>query len=148
MLVALAIYAFVTAHTGQAADPGTASGTVSAIGPWQSTLTIQQHARRMTVVSALRHAADAVTARDYPYVWAGGHDAAGVASTGGVKPRRGRHPKQPPIGFDCSGAVAAVLAGAGVVDARSARPQRRRSRDRSAAGAGARTGRRAADRPR
>ena len=114
MLVALAIYAFVTAHTGQAADPGTASGTVSAIGPWQSTLTIQQHARRMTVVSALRRAADAVTARDYPYVWAGGHDAAGVASTGGVKPRRGRHPKQPPIGFDCSGAVAAVLAGAGL----------------------------------
>ena len=114
VLIALVVYAFVTAHTGQAADPGVASGTVSAIGPWQSTLTIQLHARRMNTVSALQHAADDVTARDYPYVWAGGHDAAGVASTGGVKPRRGRHPKQPPIGFDCSGSVAAVLAGAGV----------------------------------
>ena len=114
VLVALVVYAFVTAHTGQAADPGSASGTVSAIGPWQTTLTIQLHARRMNTVSALQHAADDVTDRDYPYVWAGGHDAAGVASTGGVKPRRGRHPKQPPIGFDCSGAVAAVLAGAGV----------------------------------
>jgi hypothetical protein len=114
VLVALAIYAFVTANTGQAADPGSASGTVSAIGPWQTTLTIQLHARRMSMVGALQHAADDVTARDYPYVWAGGHEAAGVASTGGIKPRRGRHPKQPPIGFDCSGAVAAVLAGAGL----------------------------------
>jgi hypothetical protein len=114
MLVALVVYAFVTANPGQAADPGVASGTVSMIGPWQSTLTIQLHARRMNVVTALQRAADAVTAGDYRYVWAGGHEAAGVASTGGVKPRRGRHPKQPPIGFDCSGAVAAVLAGAGL----------------------------------
>jgi hypothetical protein len=114
VLVALVVWAFLTANTGQAADPGTAAGAVSAIGPWQSTLTIQTRARRMRVINALQRTADDVTRSDYPYVWAGGHAAAGVASTGGVKPRRGTHPKQPPIGFDCSGAVAAVLAGAGV----------------------------------
>ena len=114
VLVALVVWAFLTANTGQAADPGTATGTVSAIGPWQSTLTIRLHARRMAVIAALVRTADDVTRGDYPYVWAGGHAAAGVASTGGVKPHGGRHPRQPPIGFDCSGAVAAVLAGAGL----------------------------------
>jgi hypothetical protein len=114
VLVVLAVCGFITANTGKAANPGTATGAVSAIGPWQSTLTIQLHARRMPVISALVHTADAVTRGDFPYVWAGGHAAAGVASTGGVKPRGGRHPKQPPVGFDCSGAVAAVLAGAGL----------------------------------
>ena len=116
VLVGLAVYAVLTANTGRAAQPGVARGTVTVIGPWQSTLTIQLHARRMPVLSALQHAADDVASGDYPYVWAGGHDAAGVASTGGVSPRRGRRVKKPPppIGFDCSGAVAAVLAGAGL----------------------------------
>jgi hypothetical protein len=122
VLVALLVWAFLTANTGEAADPGAATGTVSAIGPWQSTLTIQTHTRRMRVIAALQRTADDVTRGDFPYVWAGGHAAAGVASTGGVMPRRGKHPKQPPIGFDCSGAVAAVLAGAGLWTPGSAVP--------------------------
>jgi len=64
----------------------------------------------MPVIAALRDAADAVTAADFPYVYAGGHAEAGIASTGAKGPGyNGRR-----IGFDCSGSVAAVLSGAGV----------------------------------
>ncbi len=52
-------------------------------------------------------AAGNVTRHDYPYVYGGGHAQAGIASTG--LSRRGHR-----VGFDCSGSVAAVLAGAGL----------------------------------
>jgi len=87
---------------------GHASGTV--IGVDGRTFAIEASAGRMSVVSALTMAADQVTAGDFPYVYGGGHPQAGVANIGIKGPGyNGRR-----IGFDCSGSVAAVLAGAGV----------------------------------
>jgi hypothetical protein len=62
------------------------------------------------VLAALTTAADRITAADYPYVWGGGHGQAGVASVGERRP--GTNGKR--RGYDCSGSVAAVLAGAGL----------------------------------
>jgi hypothetical protein len=85
-----------------------ATGTIVSMG-WSS-FTIQSGGRQMSTLSALRHAADAVTAGAYPYVYGGGHGQAGTASIGIKGP--GYNGQR--IGFDCSGAVGAVLAGAGV----------------------------------
>lgn len=92
-----------------AAPPTTqASGTV--IGIEGRTFAIEANGGRMSVVGALTDAANVVTAGDYPYVYGGGHALAGIASIGIKGPGyNGRR-----IGFDCSGSVAAVLAGAGV----------------------------------
>ena len=50
---------------------------------------------------------------DYPYVYGGGHAQAGTASVGLKGPGyNGRR-----VGFDCSGSVGAVLAGAGLLPA-------------------------------
>ncbi|HTU95779.1 MAG TPA: hypothetical protein VMF14_08050 [Solirubrobacteraceae bacterium] len=88
-----------------------ARGTVVALG-WSS-FTIRIGGRRMSVVRALTTAADAVTSGDYPYVYGGGHAEAGTASIGIKGPGyNGRR-----LGFDCSGAVGAVLAGAGLLPA-------------------------------
>jgi hypothetical protein len=88
---------------------GTVSGTVVSTG-W-STLTIRTHTRRLGVIQALDAAADRVAAGRYPYVWGGGHAAAGAPDLGerGGPGHNGRR-----IGFDCSGTVAAVLSGAGL----------------------------------
>ena len=51
-------------------------------------------------------AAKAIDAKRYPYVWGGGHAHAGTPDNG-----TGRDPG---IGYDCTGAVGAVLAGAGM----------------------------------
>ena len=51
------------------------------------------------VIAAYRAAA-AIDRQHYPYVWGGGHSAAGKPSGG------------PPSGFDCSGSVCAILAAA------------------------------------
>jgi cell wall-associated NlpC family hydrolase len=62
------------------------------------------------VVNALATAANNVTKRAFPYVYGGGHSQAGIASIGIKGPGyNGRR-----IGFDCSGSVAAVLAGGGL----------------------------------
>jgi hypothetical protein len=75
-----------------------------------SSFTIQTGGKRMAVINALTAAANAITAGDYPYVYGGGHAEAGIASIGIKGPGyNGRR-----IGFDCSGSVAAVLAGGGV----------------------------------
>jgi hypothetical protein len=72
----------------------------------------------MGVRQALHAAANTIAAGDYPYVWGGGHAQAGVASIGEPDPTH--HPGNGPghngkrIGFDCSGTVAAMLAGAGL----------------------------------
>jgi hypothetical protein len=85
-----------------------ASGTV--IGIARGSFAIEAAAGRMAVVNALTNAANLVTAGDFPYVYGGGHAAAGIASIGIKGPGyNGRR-----IGFDCSGSVAAVLSGAGV----------------------------------
>jgi hypothetical protein len=87
---------------------GQASGTV--VGVAGRTFAVESAGGRMPVVAALAAAADGVTAGDFPYVYAGGHAQAGIASIGmkgaGYNGRR--------IGFDCSGSVAAVLASAGL----------------------------------
>jgi hypothetical protein len=88
---------------------GTVRGTVVSTG-W-SALTIRTATHRMGMMAALDAAADRVAAGDYPYVWGGGHAAAGSADTGmrGGPGHNGRR-----VGYDCSGTVAAVLAGAGL----------------------------------
>jgi hypothetical protein len=86
-----------------------ARGTVVALD-WSS-FTLRVGGRRMSVARALAAAANAVTQGDYPYVYGGGHAEAGAASIGIKGPGyNGRR-----LGFDCSGAVGAVLAGAGLL---------------------------------
>jgi hypothetical protein len=74
-------------------------------------VTIQKNGRMVGVINALQRSASALGARDLPYVWGGGHGEAAVASIGerGGPGYNGRR-----RGFDCSGSVAAVLAGAGL----------------------------------
>jgi len=76
---------------------------------WAS-FTVQTGSRRMPVVQALIAAANTLNSDNYPYVWAGGHPAAGAASVGTRGPGYTGHT----IGFDCSGSVAAVLSAAGL----------------------------------
>jgi hypothetical protein len=76
-------------------------------GSW---FTIQVSGRRTGVVNAMVASANALTEHDYPYVWGGGHLEAGVASAAVGANGHSRHVS----GFDCSGSVAAVLAGAGL----------------------------------
>jgi hypothetical protein len=107
LLPTVARAASPAAVPAQAAS-GQASGTITAIGG--SWITIQTAGRQTGVVNALVAAANAITQGDYPYVWGGGHPEAGVASAlAGAKGRAARQ-----VGFDCSGAVAADLAGAGL----------------------------------
>ena len=70
------------------------------------------------MLNALTASANSVTVKDYPYVWGGGHGAAGVASVGAPGP--GHNGSR--IGYDCSGAVAAVLARVGLWPAGSGVP--------------------------
>ncbi len=110
--VCAVIGALVLSSTALAAPPaavtGQASGTV--IGVDRGSFAIESGGGRMSVVNALTNAANLVTEGDFPYVYGGGHAQAGIASIGIKGPGyNGRR-----IGFDCSGSVAAVLAGAGV----------------------------------
>jgi hypothetical protein len=111
-IVFAVIGALVLSSTALAAPPasvtGDASGTV--IGVARGSFAIESAGGRMPVVNALTNAANIVTEGDFPYVYGGGHAQAGIASIGIKGPGyNGRR-----IGFDCSGSVAAVLAGAGV----------------------------------
>ena len=73
-------------------------------------MTLATPGRRLGVINAMTAAAGAITREDYPYVWAGGHARAGVASVGARGPGyNGRR-----LGFDCSGSVAAVLVAGGL----------------------------------
>lgn len=84
------------------------SGTLIGVGG--RTFAIEAGGGRMSMAGALTKAADLITAGDFPYVYGGGHAQAGIASIGIKGPGyNGRR-----IGFDCSGSVAAVLAGAGL----------------------------------
>jgi hypothetical protein len=86
--------------------PGAASGTI--VGMSWASLTVQTGGRRMSKAGALIAAANALTTANYPYVWAGGHPAAGAASIGTRGPGYTGHT----LGYDCSGSVAAVLSSA------------------------------------
>ncbi|MGH2844209.1 MAG: hypothetical protein ACRDKL_11610 [Solirubrobacteraceae bacterium] len=87
---------------------GTVSGAVTAYGGGQ--ITVQTPGAAVGVINAMTVAANRVAAQRLPYVWGGGHGQVGVPSIGARGPGfNGRR-----IGYDCSGAVAAVLAAAGV----------------------------------
>jgi hypothetical protein len=110
-LLALALPSTATASSSHMVASGAATGTVTALSG--SSFTIQTAGPRVGIVNAMTRAAVGITNHAYPYVWAGGHAQAGIASRG-TKGRR--------VGFDCSGSVAAVLAGAGIWPAGSGVP--------------------------
>ena len=97
-----------SASSLRVAARGSVTGTITALSG--SSFTIQTSGRRTGVVNALTAAAAHVTGQDYPYVYGGGHAQAGIASVGMKGP--GYNGKR--TGYDCSGSVAAVLAGAGL----------------------------------
>jgi hypothetical protein len=106
------ISALVLSSTAVAASPASVTGhaTGTVIGVARGSFAIESGGGRISVVNALTNAANLVTEGDFPYVYGGGHTQAGIASIGIKGPGyNGRR-----IGFDCSGSVAAVLAGAGV----------------------------------
>jgi hypothetical protein len=106
---ALATALATTSTTSQPLQ-GHASGTVIAVA--RGSFAIEASGGRTSVIGALTDAANLVTEGGFPYVYGGGHAQAGIASIGIKGPGyNGRR-----IGFDCSGSVAAVLAGAGVWD--------------------------------
>ena len=87
---------------------GAIAGTISAVNGWS--FTVQTPGRRIGVVNAVAAAATRIADEDTPYVYGGGHAAAGNASVGIPGPGyNGRR-----TGFDCSGSVAAVLVGGGL----------------------------------
>jgi hypothetical protein len=98
----------VAQAAGGAAIKGVITGKITYLG--SSTLTVQTGGRQIGVINALTRTANGVAAREYPYVWGGGHAEAGVASVGARGPGYSGHRR----GFDCSGSVAAVLSGAGL----------------------------------
>jgi hypothetical protein len=104
----IAAAALTPAAAGAAPIRGALTGRITYLG--SSTLTIQTGGQSVGAITALTRTANAVAAGNWPYVWGGGHAEAGVASVGGRGPGYNgrRH------GFDCSGSVAAALAGAGL----------------------------------
>lgn len=66
---------------------------------------------QQSVINCLTEAANVVTGKDYPYVYGGGHSQAGTPSTGTT----GDGNSMTQVGFDCSGAVAAVLSAANII---------------------------------
>jgi|GEM_PF-3000044 len=116
LLASTAILAACLPATASADATGIVSGRVTYVGV--TSFTIQTPGRRVGVVDALTAAANRITRRDYPYVYGGGHAQAGTASVGMRGPGyNGRR-----VGFDCSGAVAAVLAAGGLWPAGSGVP--------------------------
>jgi hypothetical protein len=106
--VAVATSGPAVASASRVKARGSVTGTIINLG-WSS-FTIQTPGRRIGIVAALTRTANTVTRRDYPYVYGGGHEQAGIASVGIPGPGyNGRR-----VGYDCSGSVAAVLAGAGL----------------------------------
>ena len=87
---------------------GTVRGTIGAVNG--SSFAVQTRGRRIGVVNALIATANRILDEDTPYVYGGGHAAAGTASIG--IPGPGYNGKR--LGFDCSGAVGAVLVGGGL----------------------------------
>jgi hypothetical protein len=110
------LYVSSVAFGAGTAKTRTASGTITAIDGDQ--FTIQTPGPQVGLINAMIRTANAITKDDYPYVWGGGHGEAGVASVGIKGPGYTGHTK----GFDCSGSVAAVLAGAGLWPAGSGVP--------------------------
>ena len=125
LVVPSAALAISTANSGVVASTagmhvisrGSVGGTITAINGWS--LTVQTPGRRIGVVGALIATANRILNEDTPYVYGGGHASAGNASIG--IPGPGYDGKR--IGFDCSGAVGAVLVGGGLWTAGSGVPR-------------------------
>jgi hypothetical protein len=107
-LAVLLVSGVATAGAASSSSSTTVAGPITELG--STWFTLQTAGRRVGVINALTSAATRITNENTPYVWAGGHGEAGVASTGSKGPGYTGRRK----GFDCSGAVAAVLAGAGL----------------------------------
>lgn len=116
VILALLIPSAATAASPRVVAGGSATGTVTALSG--SSFTIQTAGRRVGLVNAMTNAATTITKEDYPYVYGGGHAQAGIASIGIKGPGFNGHRK----GYDCSGSVAAVLAGSGLWPAGSGVP--------------------------
>jgi hypothetical protein len=84
------------------------TGTVASKSAYS--FSVQKAGTATPVINALTLAADNITAKDYPYVWGGGHGVVGIASSGISGPGYNGTRR----GYDCSGSVAAVLAAAGL----------------------------------
>ncbi len=92
------------------------TGTLASRGSYS--FSVEKAGRATGVLNALTNTADKIASEDYPYVWGGGHGNVGIASIGIDGPgHNGRR-----RGYDCSGSVAAVLAGAGLWPAGSGVP--------------------------
>jgi hypothetical protein len=102
------------AHEGLA--HGSVAGQVTTLSG--SLVTVHTSGRRTGVVDTLSQAATKITHEDYPYVYGGGHERAGVASVGIRGPGYNGHRR----GYDCSGSVAAVLVAGGLWPAGSGVP--------------------------
>jgi hypothetical protein len=115
-LLTVLVATLVPAGVASAA-PRPLTGTITYLGP--ASVTIQTGGRQVGMIDALTRGANAVTKQALPYVWGGGHAEAGVASVG-IKGGPGYNGRR--SGYDCSGAVAAVLAAAGLWPAGSPVP--------------------------
>jgi hypothetical protein len=113
----LSCAALIVSSASAARVNGSVTGAITYLGG--NSVTIQTNGRPLGMINALTAAANRLSAEAYPYVWGGGHAAAGVPSIG---ERGGRGFNGKRIGYDCSGAVAAVLAGAGLWPAGSEVP--------------------------
>jgi hypothetical protein len=102
------LLAVLMPSTALASTHGTVTGRITYLS--SSVVTIQTGGREMGVVNAMTRTANALSGRVYPYVYGGGHAEAGVASIGIRGPGYNGRRK----GYDCSGSVAAVLAGGGL----------------------------------
>jgi hypothetical protein len=116
IITAALVCAFALPSGALAAAPRPITGTVTAIDPYS--VTIQTAGREAGVIAAMTATANRLTKGNYPYVWGGGHAQAGVPTVGSKGPGYNGRRK----GFDCSGSVAAVLAGAGLWPAGSGVP--------------------------
>ncbi len=106
-LLAASLVGLTQPALAAASSSSTLTGKLQLVGP--SDFVVQSRGKSRRVISALVSAANRLAAKDYAYVWGGGHAQAGVASIG-IKGGPGYNGRR--RGFDCSGSVAAVLAGA------------------------------------
>jgi hypothetical protein len=107
--IALAVPTSIALATPLQAQTGHVTGLI--VSGDANSLIVQTPGKAVGVLNALTSAADRLWAGDYPYVWGGGHAEAGIASVGEVG-GSGFNGKR--RGYDCSGAVAAVLAAGGL----------------------------------
>ena len=124
-LLAAPALAVTTANSGvvaatagaQVIARGSVTGEVSSLNGWS--FIVQSAGRRIGTVNALIATANRIQSQDTPYVYGGGHASAGSASVG--IPGPGYNGKR--TGYDCSGAVGAVLVGGGLWAAGSGVPR-------------------------